>query len=158
VGPDWDLSFAERTLIAARALWFYLGKLAWPNPLSFIYPRWTIDTGSPAQIVYPAAVLGLAAALLIARARIGRAPLVAALLFAGTLLPALGFFDIYPMRYSFVADHFQYLASIAPIALFAAMGAQLSARLATRFSPAGPRVAAAALAALLGILGALTWN
>jgi len=158
VGPDWDLSFAERTLIAARALWFYLGKLAWPNPLSFIYPRWAIDTGSPAQIVYPAAVLGLAAALWAARVRIGRAPLVAALLFAGTLLPALGFIDIYPMRYSFVADHFQYLASIAPIALVAAGGAQLSTRFAARFWPTGPRVAAAVLVTLLGTLGALTWN
>jgi protein O-mannosyl-transferase len=29
--------------------------------------------------------------------------------------PLLGFLDIYPFRYSFVADHFQYLASLAII-------------------------------------------
>ena len=47
-------------------------------------------------------------------APVGRGPLVAVLFFAGTLGPALGFINVYPMRYSFVADHFQYLASIGP--------------------------------------------
>ena len=30
------------------------------------------------------------------------------------------FFDVYPMRFSFVADHFQYLASIGVIVLIVA--------------------------------------
>jgi tetratricopeptide (TPR) repeat protein len=42
------------------------------------------------------------------------------LFFGGTLVPALGFVDVFPMRYSFVADHFQYLASIGLLTLFAA--------------------------------------
>ena len=50
------------------------------------------------------------------RGRIGRGPLAALLFFGGTLLPAIGFLDVYPMRYSYVADHFQYLASLGPIA------------------------------------------
>ncbi len=54
------------------------------------------------------------------RNRLGRGPLVAVLFFAGTLVPALGFFNVYPMRYSFVADHFQYLASVGLLALLAA--------------------------------------
>jgi tetratricopeptide (TPR) repeat protein len=45
---------------------------------------------------------------------------VAVLFFAGTLVPALGFINVFPMRYSFVADHFQYHASIGLIALAAA--------------------------------------
>src|SRR5207248_3325875 len=45
--------------------------------------------------------------------------LVAVLFFGGTLLPALGFFNVFPMRYSFVADHFQYLASIGILTLIA---------------------------------------
>jgi len=42
------------------------------------------------------------------------------LYYVGTLAPALGFFNLYFSRYSFVADHFQYLASTGLIALGAA--------------------------------------
>jgi tetratricopeptide (TPR) repeat protein len=55
-------------------------------------------------------------------ARVCRGVLAALLLFAGTLFPVLGFFDIYPFRHSYVADHFQYLASLA---IFALAGAGL---------------------------------
>ena len=39
---SFDFSLTERTLLAARALWFYVGKLRWPTNLSVIYPRWDI--------------------------------------------------------------------------------------------------------------------
>ncbi len=149
-GAAWDLSFFDRCLIAGRALWFYLGKLVWPARLTFIYPRWEIGAGW--QIVFPSAALAAAAALWLLRRRLGRGPLVAALYFAGTLFPALGFFDVYPMQYSFVADHFQYLASLGPIVLAAAAGARLADRRSRR------RVAAASLVAVLLILGVLTWR
>lgn len=127
VGRDWDLSLIERTLIAGRAVWFYLGKLAWPSPLIFVYPRWTIDAAAAWQYLFPLAAAGAALALWLARKWIGTGPLVAWLLFVVTLGPALGFVDVFPMRYSFVADHFQYLASIAPLAL-AAGAATVAAR------------------------------
>jgi protein O-mannosyl-transferase len=117
VGRDWDLSFLERILIAGRALWFYIAKLILPLKLTFNYPRWEIDTGAWWQYVYPLAAVALVVALWRWRGRLGRGPLVAALFYGGTLLPALGFTDVYPMRYSFVADHFQYLAGIGPIVL-----------------------------------------
>jgi tetratricopeptide (TPR) repeat protein len=41
----------------------------------------------------------------------------------------LGFIDVYPMRFSFVADHFAYLATIGLIALFAAAAYTLVSRL-----------------------------
>jgi Flp pilus assembly protein TadD len=123
-GPEWDLTFAQRCLIAGRALWFYAQKLAWPANLTFIYPRWHIDAGQWWQWLFPLAAIGVAGALWAARRRIGRGPLAAVLVFAGTLGPALGFINIFPMRYSFVADHFQYLASIGLISLFAAWAAQ----------------------------------
>ncbi|HEX4342912.1 MAG TPA: O-GlcNAc transferase, partial [Verrucomicrobiae bacterium] len=104
-GAEWSLSFIERCLIAGRALWFYAGKLVWPSQLTFIYPRWQIGTGVWWQWLFPLAVLAVVVTLWRARKRLGRGPLVAVLFFAGTLLPALGFFDLYPMRYSFVADH-----------------------------------------------------
>ena len=128
----------ERCLIAGRALWFYLGKLVWPEPLIFIYPRWSIDAGAPWQYLYPLAALAVVAGLWLLRHRLGRGPLASWLFFGGTLLPALGFFDVYPMRYSFVADHFQYLASLGPIAL--AAGAAGARRAAPRRRRAdGPR-------------------
>ena len=117
VGAEWALSFFDRVLIAGRALWFYAGKLAWPVDLAFIYPRWQINTGVWWQWLFPAAAAGVVAALWFFRNRIGRGPLVAVLCFVGTLFPALGFVNVYPMRFSFVADHFQYLASVGLIVL-----------------------------------------
>ena len=116
-GPEWAFSVLDRCLIAGRALWFYAGKLFWPANLTFIYPRWQIDPGIWWQWLFPAAAIALVTILWGLRTRIGRGPLAAVLFFAGTLLPALGFANVYPMRYSFVADHFQYLASAGLIVL-----------------------------------------
>jgi tetratricopeptide (TPR) repeat protein len=125
-GADFHISFLERTVIAGRAIWFYLSKLVWPADLMFVYPRWT-PAVTPGLLLYPIAAAALAAALWAARGRT-RAPLAAFLFFAGTLFPALGFFNVYPFVYSFVADHFQYLASIGVIALASAGLATIAAR------------------------------
>lgn len=53
--------------------------------------------------VYPAAVL-----LVVFGLWLGREPFTAVAFFIITLSPALGFINAYPMRYSFVADHFQF--------------------------------------------------
>jgi protein O-mannosyl-transferase len=153
-GVDWDLSFMERWLIAGRALWFYAGKLIWPAELIFTYPRWDIDASQWWQFLFPLAaflVIGLAWHF---RQKVGRGPLAAILLFAGTLFPALGFFDVYPMRFSFVADHFQYLASVALIVLYVAAAAKAFTSLLSE-SPLSQRFASLALATLLGYL---TWH
>jgi tetratricopeptide (TPR) repeat protein len=118
-GPLFSFNPLQRGAIAGRSLCFYLGKLLWPSPLIFIYPRWTIAPNPGLQLLFPAAVAAAGAFLWRARARLGRWPLAAFLYFAITLAPALGFVSIYTMRFSFVADHFQYLASLGPIALFA---------------------------------------
>lgn len=121
VGVEFDYDFIERLLIAGRACWFYVSKLLFPYPVIFNYPKWEIDPSSVLQWIYPIGILAILAILFVLRKRIGRGPLVAALFFGGTLLPALGFFNVFPMRYSFVADHFQYLASLGPLSLFAAI-------------------------------------
>ncbi|MGD1277034.1 MAG: tetratricopeptide repeat protein [Tepidisphaeraceae bacterium] len=130
-GREWNWTFADRCLIAGRALWFYAFKLLWPARLSFIYPMWTRMhlAQRPGLIAFPASAAGVLAALWLLRRRLGRGPLVAVLFFFGTLLPALGFINIYPMRYSLVADHFQYLAAIG---LFVLAAAILHRRLLTR--------------------------
>jgi tetratricopeptide (TPR) repeat protein len=120
-GPEWEFSSFDRILISARALFFYAGKLLLPTDLTFTYPRWQVDPKEWWQWVYPLAAVAILAALWLTQQRFGRGPTVAALCFAGTLMPALGFFNVYPMRYSFVADHFQYLACAALFALAAAI-------------------------------------
>lgn len=113
---DLGLEPVDRLLVAGRAVWFYAGQLAWPSRLTFIYPRWTIDARSLAAWLFPLGALTVIGLSWLVRPRVGRGPLTIVLLFAGTLVPALGFIDAYPMQFSFVADHFQYLASLAPLA------------------------------------------
>jgi tetratricopeptide (TPR) repeat protein len=148
-GPEWQLSLVERVLVAGRAAAFYAGKLLWPDPLVFFYPRWTVDASAAWQFLYPAAVVALAAALWLARGRIGRGPLAALLVFVGVLTPALGFFDVFPFRYSFVADHFQYHASVGWIAGVVGV-ATLGVRRLGRRARAGALVGAVAVLAALG--------
>ena len=126
-GAAFQFTIIERLLIAGRACWFYLWKLAWPTNLTFIYPRWHVSQQVASQYVYPLAAIVLVVALWLYRKR-SRAPLAAMLFFAGTLFPALGFFNVYPFIYSFVADHFQYLAGLGPIVLFAATIATIATR------------------------------
>ena len=140
-GAVFDISLADRFLIAGRALWFYAAKLVWPVNLSFIYPRWQIDAGVWWQWLFPTATLLLAAGLAWF-ARRNRGPLTALLLFAGMLFPALGFLNVYPFRYSFVADHFQYLASLGLIVPLCALLANAARHV--------PRSAVAVLPVLLG--------
>jgi protein O-mannosyl-transferase len=119
-GPLFALGPIERILIAGRAVWFYLGKLFWPSNLTFIYPRWMVSPTHPLEYAWLAALGGLCAAISFARRYVGRSLEVAALFFVATLSPVLGFIMLYTFRYTFVADHYQYLASIGPIALASA--------------------------------------
>lgn len=126
-----DLSLIERTLLAARVLWFYLGKLLWPSELTFFYPLWDVTAEASGWVGYLIAALGVTMGLWLVRRRF-RAPLTVWLLYAGTLFPALGFFKVFPFQFSYVADHFQYLAmpaAVSGVALGLACGV---ARLAGR--------------------------
>lgn len=152
-GAAFDLTIVERGLLAGRAAWFYLGKLAWPADLVFVYPRWNVSQGVWWQYLYPAAALAALAGLWILRKRMPGA-LAGALFFLVTLFPALGFFDLYPFLFSFVADHFQYLASLGILAL-AAAGA---ARLLDGAQPAARRAGQGLCLAGVAVLAVLTFR
>ena len=149
-GAEFGQTLVERGLIAGRVIWFYLGKLVWPADLVFIYERWPISQREAWQYLYPLAALVTLAALWWLRRR-SRGPLAGALIFTGTLFPVLGFFNVYPFQFSFVADHFQYLASLGVIVPVAAGLAAFGDRV-------GPRPVAFAGAALLLGLGILTYR
>jgi protein O-mannosyl-transferase len=151
-GPEWTLSFAQRCLIAGRALWFYAGKLIWPANLCFVYPQWRPDAGSFLQWLFPGTAVGALLLPWLLRKRIGRGPATAAFFFAGTLFPVLGFMNAYGMRFSFVWDHWVYLSSLGLIALFAALVSSAVARLGT------PLLLHGIAAFLLPVLGVLTWQ
>jgi len=148
IGEEWALSLPERCLVAGRALCFYAAKLVWPSELAFVYTRWTLDPHAWWQWLFPLGAGTALVALAALRRQLGPAPLVAALYFVVTLGPALGFVDVYPMRYSFVADHFQYLASIGPIALLVAAATVTMERVL----PAARRPLGGVVLASLGVL------
>src|SRR5438270_1224793 len=114
VGTAFQFSIIQRVLIAGRALWFYLWKLFWPTNLIFTYPRWDVSQAVWWQYLFPVGAILLFVMLFLLRQKLSGA-LAGSLVFAIMLFPALGFLNVYPFVYSFVADHFQYLACIGII-------------------------------------------
>ena len=154
LGQAWAQSWPDRFVIAGKVIWFYLGKLLWPHPLIFIYPRWAVSSSQPAAYL-PLVALILTLFILWLNRTGQMAPVFFAFVyFVVSLFPVLGFFNIYFFCYSFVGDHFQYLASIGPLALAGAGISTLSGLLKKRQRFLAPAVPGIFLAAL----GVLTWQ
>ena len=151
---SFDYSLTERILIAARALWFYAGKLLWPSELAVIYPRWDIRVYDPLAWGYLVAAVALVVALWHFRRQLGRGPLAGALFFAVTLSPVLGFVDYGYMKYAFVADRFQFLAGIGVMAVVIGAAAYSVRRLSGLWQKGALGVAAVVIV----VLGLLTWR
>jgi tetratricopeptide (TPR) repeat protein len=146
-GADFNLTLLQRCLLAGRVIWFYAWKLIWPANLMLTYPHWTVDPSDWRQYLFPVGVLAVGIGLWFV-ARKNRGPLAGFLIFVGTLFPVLGFQNVYPFRYSYVADHFQYLAClgiIVPTAYAVALAAK-------RW-----RAGAVAPVLVVLVLGSLTW-
>lgn len=152
-GAEFALTPAARGLLAGRVVFFYLGRLVWPLDLTFVYPRWTIQGSLWPGVLFPLAALAMLVACWAIRRR-SRAPLTVALFFVGSLVPVLGFVNVYPFVFSFVADHFQYLPSLGILTALAALFATLRGRL----TGAGRRACEAGCVAWLAALGILTWS
>ena len=153
-GKLFALSLPERLLVASHGFWFYLGKLIWPVNLMFSYPRWTINPAAPSTCGWLVAAAGLGVVIFFFRRRVGRGVEAAMLFYVLTLSPLLGFIMLYTFLYSFVADHYQYVACIGPIALAAA-------GITKAFEICGkgkPLLKPAFCGVLLLTLGSLTWR
>ncbi|HTO04854.1 MAG TPA: tetratricopeptide repeat protein, partial [Opitutus sp.] len=153
-GASFDLSVLERCLIAGRAIVFYARTLVWPSDLMFINPRWSVNANEAWQYGFPGLVIGVGALLAwIARRR--RGPLAVFLIYTGSLFPTLGFLNINWFNYSFVADHFQYVASLGLIVPVA----NLATQIAQRRKQATARIAATLTGSLLvAVLALLSWR
>jgi protein O-mannosyl-transferase len=151
----WALTVAQRLVLAGRVVWFYAAKLLWPTGICFIYPRWELRVDSVVAWL-PLAGLALVAVTLwrFRRAGWARSATFGLGCFVLALLPVLGFFNIYFFRYSFVADHFQYLASIGWIALVVSASAAIAQRAGER----GRDVGVLASAVVLLLLAVCTWR
>jgi Flp pilus assembly protein TadD len=154
VGSEWALSVADRLVLAGRTVFFYLQKFLLPLDLSFIYPRWKVDAHSPLQwLPSLCALLALFLAWRV-RGRVGRGPFAFLLLFGGVLFPAMGLLNVYPMRFSWVADHFAYQA----VAVAAAAVVCGAAAWPAGWSAKSTRAAAAFAGVVIVLLGTLTFR
>jgi len=153
VGPDWSLNAMQRLAIAGWNVWFYLGKIFWPHPLIFIYPRWKIETLR--LIDFIPSLAAAIALFLLWRNRNGflRPIFFAAAYFVVCLFPVLGFFNVYFFKFSFVSDHFQYLACMGPLAFAGSAGSMALSSLSLN-----KRWRFVAGASVVLLLGALTWR
>jgi len=152
-----------RVLLAGHVIWFYLAKLIWPANLIFIYQHWSISASDPFDYIYTIGVIALIAVLVRfaikpwhgrAPDTVTRAPLAGFLLFCGTLFPVLGFANVYPFMFSYVADHFQYLASLG-IIVPAAAGITIWVN---KLSGESKGMGSAIGGVLLALMGFLSWN
>ncbi len=156
-GETYAMPWIDRLLVATRASWFYLGKLLWPSNLTFNYPLWKIDATNP--LAYLPLLAGLALGFFLYRLRrlTGRSVETAAIFFIAMLSPLLGFIMLYTFKYTFVADHYAYVAVIGPLTLIAVGLTKLRHRVST-FSPLSSTLFRIIPAALLLTLAALTWR
>ena len=147
------LSPIERILVASRAVWFYLSKIIWPSNLTFIYPRWNVSPADLMDYIWLFAGLAACVTIYFLRRHFGRGVEVAAAFFVATLSPVLGFIMLFTFRYTFVADHYQYVACIGPVALASAA----IVALADTFNQYRTMIVSLAIVAVVS-LGVLSWR
>lgn len=157
------LTPVTRVLLAGHVLWFYIGKLLWPVNLIFIYEHWNLSASNPVDYVYTLGILVILGVLFRIAVKgfnargsdtYSRAPLAGFLFFCGTLFPVLGFANVYPFMFSYVADHFQYLGSIGILVpLCAAITLSFD-----RLSHENRGMASAIGGVFIALLGFLSWN
>jgi tetratricopeptide (TPR) repeat protein len=145
-GQDFDLTVLDRLALAGSVTWFYVKQMLLPLQMAFLYPRWELATWMAAGLAAAGAV---AVILFAAQSKIGRGPVVAWLVFLAGIAPAMGFANVFPMRYSWTADHFAYIGSIGLISLVVVAVARL-------LPPMG-QLRGILAAAVIALLGAHTW-
>jgi Tfp pilus assembly protein PilF len=148
------LTPVKRILIASHALWFYIGKLFYPVNLTFSYPKWHIEPTNPLHYIWLFLCLAAFLGIWHWRKQLGRGFIAAIVFFIVALFPVLGFFSLYTFVYTYVADHYQYVASIGIVALVVNIGYIVVKRLGKY----AKGISMASVAIILLTLGTLTWR
>lgn len=100
----------HRVALAGTSLTFYAWKSLWPSGLLPIYPPWRVDPAAWWQFVPWIALVAGVVASWRARATWGRPVVFGVGWFVLHLVPFLGFVPISFMRFTWVMDHFTYVA------------------------------------------------
>jgi tetratricopeptide (TPR) repeat protein len=119
-GPDFKIGFADRVLVSGRSFWFYLGKFVWPYPLTFFYDHWSLNAADWRQWIWPGATVAALWGAWAYRGRIGKGVFAALMHFYVSTSLLVLVVVLYMMRFTFVADHWQYFGSMSISALAAA--------------------------------------
>jgi protein O-mannosyl-transferase len=119
IPPLVELSALQKFILVGRNLFYYLGKLLWPLEHVPFYPRCSLNTAQPLLYLFPLSILALGGVLWRYRNRLGRGPAAALAFYVAALLPVLGVAYWCLMGRTYVQDHYQYVASIAPFLLVA---------------------------------------
>ena len=111
---------AEQVLIASQTIWANLGVLVWPVDLPGIHPLWKVDAGAPEQwLIAGASVLaGIMAWMM--KSGAARPIVLAGTWYAAMLVPTSGIVEHSFMMTALIADRYQYMACIAPVAVLSA--------------------------------------
>ncbi|HUU82857.1 MAG TPA: tetratricopeptide repeat protein [Phycisphaerae bacterium] len=145
-----------RPFAASGALWFYIWKMLVPVTFPGVYPRWDL-AGSKALFIVALAALPVAAVIIWRlRQRLPGQVIWGLLFYVVSLGPMLGLISFNYTQFTFVADHFVYLASIG-VFLGVATGVYwLGRRLGPGIAPLIPITLLAC--AVLTALGILTYR
>jgi len=143
--------FGGRIAVAGAAVWFYIYKALLPIKLIVIYPRWNIEQSQWLWYLPCAALGGIFWVSRRYRKKWGRCLLFALTYYVVMLAPVLGLFDIYFMRFSFVADHYQYLSIGGLISLVVSVGYYYAARFG-RMGTVTVKLVLCVTAVILGLL------
>jgi protein O-mannosyl-transferase len=140
--------FGTRILIAARAVWTYVGRFLWPVDLVPMYSRWPVEEQPLPSVIALVGLLAVAAVVVWRFRSIPRAATFALGLFAINIGPVVGIIWFPYLWYSLTADHLAYLPSAGLALLLAMAGGKVvtALRIPGRAAVAAVAVAWVALA------------
>ncbi len=110
-GAEWALPYLDKMILIGKTTLFYIYKIIYPKDFIFIYPKWQLDTLSILDWLPILFILLSVSLLFLYRKRVNRSITALYFFYLISIFPASGFFNVFPMKYSYVADHFSYLST-----------------------------------------------